>query len=243
MVDRWLCHPLKSASMIKDRQDAVEDLNGIRGVVDRLQLMFRKLPDLERVISRIHAGSCKVKEFVRVLQSLKKLLEIPATLESYMPEFESRALLSILKTGFNQGLLEKIAFFENAFDPAEAMEDDLIKPFPGKDASYDAMNAKVEEIDQRFEKHRKECETVLQHRGLTYRDIGKEIYQLEVPAKLKVPKDWIMMSKTQQIGRYYNEAIRALVKEMQEAKELRDEALRCVKQRMFEKFDEDYQDW
>ncbi len=51
------------------------------------------------------------------------------------------------------------------------------------------------------------------------------------------------MSKTQAVSRYYNETIRALVKEMQEAKEMRDEALRSVKRRMFQKFDENYQEW
>ena len=81
------------------------------------------------------------------------------------------------------------------------------------------------------------------HRGIVYKDLGKEIYQLEVPAKIKVPKDWTVMSKTQAVSRYYNSTIRNLVKEMQEAKELRDEALRTVKRRMFQKFDEKYQDW
>ena len=83
----------------------------------------------------------------------------------------------------------------------------------------------------------------IRHRGLVYKDLGKEIYQLEVPAKIKVPQDWTVMSKTQSVSRYYNNTIQNLVKEMQEAKELRDEALRTVKRRMFQKFDENYQDW
>jgi DNA mismatch repair protein MSH6 len=84
---------------------------------------------------------------------------------------------------------------------------------------------------------------IFRHRGLVYKDLGKEIYQLEVPAKIKVPKDWTVMSKTQTVSRYYNETIRTLVKEMQEAKEIRDEALRSVKRRMFHKFDENYHNW
>ena len=51
------------------------------------------------------------------------------------------------------------------------------------------------------------------------------------------------MSKTQAVSRYYNDHLRKLVKNMQEAKELRDEALRQVKRRMFDKFDENYSDW
>lgn len=31
---------------------------------------------------------------------------------------------------------------------------------------------------------------------VTYKDIGKDIYQIEVPKAVKVPSDWIKMSNT-----------------------------------------------
>ncbi len=71
---RWLCHPLRDAAAIKDRQDAIHDLNSARGLSDEIRTVLKKLPDLERIISRIHAGNCAVKEFVRVIQGLKRVL-------------------------------------------------------------------------------------------------------------------------------------------------------------------------
>ena len=73
--------------------------------------------------------------------------------------------------------------------------------------------------------------------------MNKEIYQMEVPAKTKVPKDWVQMSKTQQVARYWNDTIRKHVNQILEAREVRDEVLRTIKLRMFQKFDELYQDW
>ena len=44
-----------------------------------------KLPDLERMISRIHAGTCKVQDFVRVLSGFE---QIDYTM-SLVPVFQS----------------------------------------------------------------------------------------------------------------------------------------------------------
>jgi DNA mismatch repair protein MSH6 len=39
--------------------------------------VVRGVPDLERIISRIHAGSCKVKDFLKVLDvCLRHLLRL-----------------------------------------------------------------------------------------------------------------------------------------------------------------------
>lgn len=67
MMCRWMCHPLRSVDAINARLDAVDSLCDMPGVLESLQSQFRKLPDLERFISRIHAGSCRIKDFVLTL--------------------------------------------------------------------------------------------------------------------------------------------------------------------------------
>eukprot|EP00842_Homolaphlyctis_polyrhiza_P001905 jgi/Hompol1/2715/HPOL_006146-RA len=51
------------------------------------------------------------------------------------------------------------------------------------------------------------------------------------------------MSKTQSVNRYYTPRIRDLVTEILEAREIREEVMRNIKSRMFEKFDADYTAW
>ena len=44
-----------------------------RKILDTLTSCLQKLPDLERIISRIHAGNCRVKDFISDLYSFAKI--------------------------------------------------------------------------------------------------------------------------------------------------------------------------
>ena len=73
MFRKWVCHPLRSVEAINDRLDAIEDLLLANDAQDTARLRLKKMPDLERVMARIHTGSCKVKDFIQLLASLKDL--------------------------------------------------------------------------------------------------------------------------------------------------------------------------
>jgi len=53
---QWLCAPLCSPAAINDRLDAVEDLMGCQDVTTEVTDMLKKLPDLERLLSRYCHG-------------------------------------------------------------------------------------------------------------------------------------------------------------------------------------------
>ena len=52
MFRQWLCAPLCNPITINDRLDAVDDLIGCQDVVAEVTEMLKKLPDLERLLSR-----------------------------------------------------------------------------------------------------------------------------------------------------------------------------------------------
>lgn len=52
LFKQWLCAPLCNPSSINDRLNAVEDLNAVPDVMDEVIDMIRKLPDLERILSK-----------------------------------------------------------------------------------------------------------------------------------------------------------------------------------------------
>lgn len=72
LFKRWLCHPLRQMKDIQSRQDAVEDLIQMPDVRDQLASVFAALPDLERLISRVHSKRCTVSEFLTTLDGFKK---------------------------------------------------------------------------------------------------------------------------------------------------------------------------
>jgi DNA mismatch repair protein MSH6 len=63
----WLCMPLREIADINARLDAVEDLMDHPTFESEFTEVAKGLPDLERIVSRIHAKNCKVKDFIKVL--------------------------------------------------------------------------------------------------------------------------------------------------------------------------------
>lgn len=123
---QWLCHPLRSARDINARLDAADALDSLPQIRDHFLSTFNRLPDLERILSRIHAGRCKVKDFVRVLEGFQVIMEgieqIKQTAE--MEEKANSALLSKLLGAFD-GLRDLLEGWEHAFDWEKAKEEGL----------------------------------------------------------------------------------------------------------------------
>jgi len=59
--------PLRNVSDINARLDAVQDIMDHPTFEADFADVAKGLPDLERIVSRIHAKSCKVKDFLMVL--------------------------------------------------------------------------------------------------------------------------------------------------------------------------------
>ena len=64
----WLCMPLRDVKDINARLDAVQDLLDHPTFEGQFTSIAKGLPDLERIVSRIHAKNCKVKDFLKVLK-------------------------------------------------------------------------------------------------------------------------------------------------------------------------------
>ena len=114
---QWLCHPLRSARDINARLDASDTLNSLPQMRDHFLSTFNRLPDLERILSRVHAGRCKVKDFVRVLEGFQVIMEgVEKVKES--AEMEEKASIGLLGKllGAFDGLRALLEGWEHAFD-------------------------------------------------------------------------------------------------------------------------------
>lgn len=91
LLKRWVVGPLKDQKKIDARLDAVEDFKNNVDVRYELTKSFSKLPDLERMISRIYtysvrssvkaiyidmAALARLNEFYDLLSTLRKVREI-----------------------------------------------------------------------------------------------------------------------------------------------------------------------
>src|SRR5688500_1788632 len=81
---RWLTRPLKSASAIFDRHDAVDELTRSRAILEQMTARMQKIADLERVTSRVTLRSASPRECLTLADSLLmtgELREVMAPLQ------------------------------------------------------------------------------------------------------------------------------------------------------------------
>ncbi|CAG8434233.1 1760_t:CDS:10 [Ambispora gerdemannii] len=233
---RWLCHPLRNAKAINERLDAVQELGAAPGFQDEFHQYFMQFPDLERLISRIHAGTCSVKNFLIVLAAFRKLMTAFEDLNKYIKDFKSQKLLQLFE--IVPDLNSKLDYFNRAFDC------NLI-PYPGIENDYDRINETIRKIIQQLDNYLVEVKARYRYSPskVTYKHIGKEIYQLEIPHIYRVPDDWKKLSSTKIVNRYWNPTLQKLIRELQEAQETQTGILKSLRGRFYEKFDAHYQEW
>lgn len=57
---KWVCHPLRGIADIEARFSVVDELLANVDLASDLRGLLKQLPDLERAVSLIHVGTCKV---------------------------------------------------------------------------------------------------------------------------------------------------------------------------------------
>lgn len=239
LLRQWVCHPLADAKKINARLDAVDALNADSSIMDNFSSSLSKLPDLERLISRVHAGRCKAQDFLKVLEGFEQI-EYTISLLKQFGDGEGVIGQLIASMPDLAGALEP---WKTAFDRNTARSEGILVPAPGVEEDYDETQKVVDECLADLETLLKKTRKELDNKSICYRDNCKEIYQLEVPKKTKVPKSWDQMSATAKVTRYYSPELRKLVRALQEATETHSQITKEVATRFCAKFDEDYAIW
>ncbi|HET8774936.1 MAG TPA: DNA mismatch repair protein MutS, partial [Thermoanaerobaculia bacterium] len=76
MLRRWLTRPLKNASAIFDRHDAVDELTRSRAILEQMTARLQKIADLERVASRITLRTATPRECLTLADSMLAVEEL-----------------------------------------------------------------------------------------------------------------------------------------------------------------------
>ncbi|KAJ5362570.1 hypothetical protein N7541_003414 [Penicillium brevicompactum] len=242
MFKQWVCHPLVDSKRINARLDAVDSLNADPSVRDQFSAQLTKMPDLERLISRIHAGICKAQDFVRVLEGFEQI-DYTMGLLKENGAASNESIIGEL-TSAMPDLSSLLGYWKTAFDRPKARENGILIPETGVEEDFDNSQEKIEELHKDLDNLLKKARRDLGSSAICYRDNGKEIYQLEVPIKVKnIPSDWNQMSATKQVKRYYFPELRSLIRKLQEAQETHNQIVKEVAARFHARFDENYNTW
>ena len=167
----WVVSPLLQPPAIRARQEAVSELINFADV-QSVKMLLKKLPDLERLVSKIHSAGDAVKSknhpdsraifFENNIYSKRKILDLLSCLDGMKrcsqiidkfsgEEFQSKILKNITSLENSGGefpdLTEVLQYFDNAFDHANAKKEGKIIPSRGVDPDLDEANDSIKTIE------------------------------------------------------------------------------------------------
>jgi DNA mismatch repair protein MSH6 len=239
MFRQWVCHPLADAKRINERLDAVDMINADRTISDQFIASMTRMPDLERLISRIHAGVCKPDDFVRVLEGFEQIEYTMSLLAAFGGGDGIVDRLIAAMPDLNQPL----EWWKSAFDRSKAREFKILVPERGIEEDFDASQDRISEAEAELQALLESKQSEFRSKKVVFKNIGKEVYQLEVPSSIKVPKDWKMMSSAAGVKRYYFGELSDLVRNLQEEQETHGQVVKQVTGRFLARFDEEHNTW
>ncbi|XP_051866727.1 DNA mismatch repair protein Msh6 [Pristis pectinata] len=210
LLKRWLCAPLCNPPTIEDRLNAIEDLMAMPDKVTEVVELLKKVPDLERLLSRIHSigsplkskdhpdsravlyeettySKKKIADFLSALEGFKVFQELLQVVESSVDGFRSKLLKQILSVkgrgteGLFPDLSAELKRWDTAFDHQKAKNTGVITPKSGFDPDYDQALADIKETDASLQEYLEKQRKRLGCRGVVYWGTARNRYQLEVP--------------------------------------------------------------
>lgn len=266
LLREWICRPSCRKAVIIQRQEAVTELMERIDEVRSARSKMSALPDLERLLSKIHAqgnyakmhnhpdgraimfegptySKRKIADFITVLEGFEQVLNIVQLFRDLNSDL-IKACTLIEPEGDFPDLSETLEYFKTAFDPEEAKKVGSIVPKKGVDEEYDQVLEKLDEIEKDSNKY---LEQQRKHFGVKVTFIGsdRKRYQLEVPDSQlkKVTSSYELQSQRKGFKRYYTNETKDLLARQISAEEDRDRVLKDLNRRLFAKFSESYDMW
>lgn len=235
MMRKWLMHPLLIKNDIEKRLDTVELLMSNVELRQLLEKTLSKLPDLERMLSRIHSCSIKVKDFERVIQGFEDIV----TLFTSIDKSELKGAIASFIDQIPSTLVGDVRKWSNSFDRSKASVNNIIVPQEGVDPDFDKSITEIKSLENELN------EILVQYRkdfkcsNINFKDSGKELYLIELPVSVskQVPANWTQMAANKSTKRYYSDEVKTLARCMAEARESHKILEENLKNRLCKKFD------
>ncbi|KAG9127694.1 DNA mismatch repair protein msh6 [Ceratobasidium sp. 392] len=240
----WLCNPLQEVKAINDRLDAVQDLMEHPEIESTFTKLVSGIPDLERIVSRVHAKSCHVKDFLKVLNAFESLSKGLAKLADLAEGFKNKSVLGLLRQAPDLSKnIKRVRGFFNVED-----ETLLVPSSDDVDEAYSEIQTEIKGLEKKLDKQLASLKTEVGCKELSFWHSAtgtKDIYLVQVPTnkKVTIPKGWTKQSGTKAITRYSVNALATNIRSLKEARETRTGIVRDFKIRVFAEFDADRDVW
>ncbi|RZF36981.1 hypothetical protein LSTR_LSTR004669 [Laodelphax striatellus] len=273
LLYNWICSPLNTIASVIGRQNAIQLLMDNSQLMQEVRPLLAKLPDLERLLSRIYAQSTfgleashpdnraimfeektyskkKIVEFTNVLNGFQNVVKIAEIFQDSGVGMNSQLLgqcchyPSHSQPGQFPDLKDHLEFFKNAFDIDEALKEGRIIPSAGVDAEYDGAVEELKVIEKELKQYLdKQCS----YFGckVTYVGADKKRFQLEVTdnASKRAGSEYELQGQRKGYKRYWTPKCKELLEKQIAAEDMKTSALQDLRRRIFARFSDRMNDW
>lgn len=171
---------------------------------------------------------------VKVMKSFKTISKGLGDLADVSSSFKANGIKNLLR-----GVPDLAVPLKNVRD---SYDGDELLPKEEKNPKYERVNQIVIDIETKLDAELEAAKS--RDKAACFKDIGtKDIYQIQLKAKTKVPGNWVKMSSTQQFDRYYSPEVEKLVKQLKEARERKQTVVTEFQFDVYGEFDADYAVW
>lgn len=210
LLKQWLCAPLCNPFSINDRLDALEDLMAIPEKLTEVGELLKKLPDLERLLSKIHSigsplksqnhpdsravmyeettySKKKIADFLSALEGFKVMREVIRVMDDAVEDFRSNILKQVvaLKDKHPKGrfpdLSSELKRWDSSFDHEKARKTGVITPKAGFDPDYDEALRDIKTAEQNLTDYLEKQRKRLGCKSIVFWGTAKNRYQMEIP--------------------------------------------------------------
>ncbi|XP_058798810.1 probable DNA mismatch repair protein Msh6 isoform X2 [Phymastichus coffea] len=266
LLRSWVCRPLACKSIIIKRQKAIAELLKNHNIVREVRSKLKKLPDLERMLSKIHAQGNEMKtkyhpdgravifdkekfikrtvtDFTTTLDAFREVLDI---IDNFS-EFQSALISDCTKVepqGNFPDLKETLAHFRNAFNYEETKKIGLIIPKRGVDRNYDMIELELAQIRRELYEYLGAQKKVF-GLALEFVGTGTKRFQIEIPESHvhKVAMDYDLQGSRKGFKRYYTPKTRELLAKQIAVEKRKEQLMEDINRKVFAKFSFHFEKW
>uniref|UniRef100_A0A0R3Q603 MUTSd domain-containing protein n=1 Tax=Brugia timori TaxID=42155 RepID=A0A0R3Q603_9BILA len=272
LLRQWICAPVCDRKILCSRQDAIEWLSKARlkRFIDKAVELLRKVPDLERLIQKIHTlglkyraeehpdsraqmfetmryNKRKIRDLIRALEGFEHVQDLRI---EFMKHFgkSQETIPSLLERCFGYrfpDISEDLQHFKSAFNRDKALEDGIIVPEKGIIKEYDDAISNVKECIHELDLYLNVIRKQLHCSNINFFGSGRSRYQLEIPEEIamNLSHEFGLKSSRKGYKRMVTDELVNLVKNLDEAENQLDILRHDIMRRIFADFGDRSTKW
>ncbi|ADM12392.1 MutS-like DNA mismatch repair protein [Encephalitozoon intestinalis ATCC 50506] len=215
LLRRWIAAPLVRREDIAKRQETARMFKEVE--VSNLKNALARIGDGERLLTRLFNGNPGTKDLNKFIRCLDACREAGDVLVQTLKGQKSDSAESMVAKAeeFSREISKVLEWHRKIYDVSET------EISPGEEDGDELCQLMKErrEIEEGLNEYLREQKARLKCQSIKFKDVGKDIFQMEVAKETKVPSDYFIMSSTKGTNRYYTRDLKNLVERYVECEE------------------------